>query len=263
MSSREASGRVFKLPTSNSPQTASAYKQTQLARDGALPRQTKPIDGGKCNAAAYLDPCLRRGDKGEGAWRTNKANLEQPGGRPGAHCAKQSQKAVGPVVSSGGRPWYKRTQFPAWQQRAECAKQDACVKSPRAGLRSAFLGQYRRSVWPIPTLGGHVKQSQFAPPGRGRRSGAWYAPCGLGALPGVLYKRSQFAAPPRGTRFGRLWADCAKRTQLRRAASMARQGIGRPLGPVRAKRTQFRRSNGHDSLTWSLKPEARAVLRAH
>jgi hypothetical protein len=30
-----------------------------LARGGALPRQTKPIDGGKCNAAAYLDPCLR------------------------------------------------------------------------------------------------------------------------------------------------------------------------------------------------------------
>jgi hypothetical protein len=32
-----------------------------------------------------------RGDKGEGAWRTNKANLEQPGGHPGTHCAKQTQ----------------------------------------------------------------------------------------------------------------------------------------------------------------------------
>ena len=36
--------------------------------------QTKPIDGGKCNAVVYLDPCLRRGDKKGGACRTNKAN---------------------------------------------------------------------------------------------------------------------------------------------------------------------------------------------
>ena len=67
------------------------YADPEIGVPGGRVHQTKPIDGGPCNAAAYLDPCLRRGDKGEGAWHTNKANLEQPGGRPGAHCTKQTQ----------------------------------------------------------------------------------------------------------------------------------------------------------------------------
>jgi hypothetical protein len=44
-----------------------------------------------------------------------------------------------------------------------CAKQDARVKSPRVGFRPAFLGRYQGSVRLVPTLGGRVKQSQFAP----------------------------------------------------------------------------------------------------
>ena len=75
---------------------------------------------------------------------------------PGAECAQTKPKGSGQSSVDGGQS-YKQTQFPAWQQRAECAKQNACVKNPRAGLRPAFLGQYRRSVWPIPTLGGRVQ----------------------------------------------------------------------------------------------------------
>ena len=87
-------------------------------------------------------------------------------GVPGGRVRQTKPKDSGQSSVDGGQS-YKRTQFPAWQQRAECAKQDACVKSPRAGLRSVFLGQYRRSVWPIPTLGGRVKRSRIPPPGRG------------------------------------------------------------------------------------------------
>ena len=39
------------------------YADPEIGVPGGRVRQTKPIDGGKCNAAAYLDPCLRRGDR--------------------------------------------------------------------------------------------------------------------------------------------------------------------------------------------------------
>jgi hypothetical protein len=122
------------------------------------------MDGDKCNAAAYLDPCLRRGDKGEGAWRTNKANSELSGRRPRPIVQNKPNSATGPAR---GIPIFT---IPAFQSGTGCTNEPNWARGPAGSLgvdctNEANLGR------PSARRDASVnEQSQFRTAGRWRNT---------------------------------------------------------------------------------------------
>ncbi len=112
-------------------------------------------------------------------WK-NKANFRGKGsGAKGQRSAGLPVPPLGPVVQTkpisdgGARTTLGRQRPNRYSAGVKRAKQDAHDKSPRIGLRSAFLSEYRGSVRLIPTFVGRVKQSQFPGSACLRKTVAW------------------------------------------------------------------------------------------